>query len=98
APPLPGVIVLGRVSDEELAELYRRAWVFCLPSTYEGFGIPYVEAMASGCPVIATANQGAVEITENGRFGVLAEEHQLGEVLVRLLKSSEERDRLSAAG
>ena len=47
APPAPGVEVLGRLTDEELAERYRRAWVFCLPSTYEGFGVPYIEAMAS---------------------------------------------------
>ena len=56
APEARNVTVLGRVSDDELAELYRQAWVFCLPSTYEAFGIPYVEAMASGCPVVATPN------------------------------------------
>ena len=47
APIEPGVSVLGLVPLEQLAELYRRAWVFCLPSSYEGFGVPYIEAMAS---------------------------------------------------
>jgi len=95
APQRPGVKVLGRVSDGELADLYRRAWVFCLPSTYEGFGIPYVEAMASGCPVVATRNPGAVEVTRNGRLGLIADDCQLGEVLAGLLASPADRDRLA---
>jgi glycosyltransferase involved in cell wall biosynthesis len=95
APPRPGVKVLGRVSDDELAELYGRAWLLCLPSTYEGFGIPYIEAMASGCPVVATRNPGAVEVTQNGQLGVIAEDHRLGEALVGLLASPAERERLA---
>jgi glycosyltransferase involved in cell wall biosynthesis len=98
APPGPGVRVFGRISDEELADLYGRAWVFCLPSTYEGFGIPYVEAMASGCPVVATANPGAVEVTAGGQYGVLTDEAELGTALLRLLTSPAERERLADAG
>lgn len=45
---------LGRVSDTQLRELYSRAAVFAFPSLYEGFGIPPLEAMACGCPVIAS--------------------------------------------
>jgi len=95
ASPRPGVKVLGRVSDDDLAELYGRAWVFCLPSTYEGFGIPYVEAMASGCPVVATPNPGALEITRNGTLGVIVDDKRLGETLVRLLVSHADRERLA---
>ena len=58
ADPGAGITVLGRLDDEELAREYRAAWVFCLPSSYEGFGIPYAEAMASGTPVVATPNPG----------------------------------------
>jgi glycosyltransferase involved in cell wall biosynthesis len=90
-----GIRLLGRVSDEELAKLYGRAWVFCLPSTYEGFGIPYVEAMASGCPVVATPNSGALEVTLNGALGVLADDDRLGEALVEILRSPLERERLA---
>ena len=95
APPRPGIKMLGRVSDEELAELYSSAWLFCLPSTYEGFGIPYVEAMAAGCPVVATRNPGAVELTHNGELGVIAEDDRLGETIARLLGSAAERSRLA---
>ncbi|MEI5579328.1 glycosyltransferase, partial [Streptomyces brasiliscabiei] len=61
--PGPGVEVLGALNDEELVAAYQRAWVFCLPSDYEGFGIPYAEAMACGVPVVATENPGARYVT-----------------------------------
>jgi len=43
---------LGYVTDDELAKLYRNATLFVYPSLYEGFGIPPLEAMAFGCPVV----------------------------------------------
>jgi phosphatidylinositol alpha-mannosyltransferase len=98
APTRPGVIVHGRVSDSVLADLYRRAWVFCLPCTYVGFGIPYVEAMASGCPVVATPNPGAIEVTDGGRYGIIADDERLGAVLVGLLSSSSKREQLAGLG
>ena len=98
APERPGVKVLGRVTDQELADLYGRAWVFCLPSTYEGFGIPYIEAMASGCPVVATRNPGSVEVTRGAELGLLVEDGRLGEAIVCLLRSAAERERLASAG
>jgi len=52
----PGVIRLGYVDDAELARLYRGAEVFVYPSRFEGFGIPVLEAMASGVAVVASAH------------------------------------------
>jgi glycosyltransferase involved in cell wall biosynthesis len=49
----------GLVSSDELRELYRRAAVMAFPSLYEGFGLPPLEAMASGCPV-AASNAGSI--------------------------------------
>jgi glycosyltransferase involved in cell wall biosynthesis len=98
APPRLGVRSMGRISDDELSDLYGRAWVFCLPSTYEGFGIPYIEAMASGCPVVATENPGAMEVTSNGQLGVIVDDDHLGETLLDLLSSPERRARLASGG
>jgi glycosyltransferase involved in cell wall biosynthesis len=95
APTRPGIRVLGRVSDDELARLYGTAWVFCLPSSYEGFGIPYIEAMAAGTPVVATPNPGALEVTDGGRLGIVVGETELGRALVDVLSSELLRDELS---
>jgi glycosyltransferase involved in cell wall biosynthesis len=88
-----GVTSLGRLSDVELADEYRRAWVFCLPSSYEGFGIPYAEAMAAGLPVVATRNVGAEYVTDDGRFGILSELDDIDAPIVRLLRDGGERER-----
>ena len=85
-------------SDDELAQLFRRAWVFCLPSSYEGFGLPYVEAMARGVPVVATANPGARFITREGRDGLIVRDEELGSTLAALLGDPARRARLADAG
>ena len=56
---------LGYVPDDELPSLYARARVLLMPSLYEGFGLPVLEAMASGTPVVA-ANRGALPETCGG--------------------------------
>ena len=92
------VKALGRVSDEELADLYARAWVFCLPSSYEGFGIPYAEAMASRLPVVATPNPGSRFVTDEGRAGILVDDDRLGPELLALLRDDERRGDLATRG
>lgn len=97
-PPFERVVPLGRVSDDRLVDLYQRAWVFCLPSSYEGLGIPYIEAMAAGLPVVATPNPGSRFVLGQGRYGLLTTEAQLGATLASLLRNSVERERLSSLG
>lgn len=97
AEPGVGVRCLGRVSDAELTDAYSRSWVFCLPSTYEGFGIPYVEAMASGLPVVATPNVGVRYVTREGRDGTLVELDAVGPALVALLTDPALREEQATA-
>jgi len=89
--PGAGIVNHGYVSLERLTELYQRAWVFCLPSTYEGFGVPYIEAMASGTAIVASPNPGACELLSNGQYGVLAADSEIGDKINQLLGNSCER-------
>jgi phosphatidyl-myo-inositol alpha-mannosyltransferase len=97
-PAVEGVTYYHGISDRELAELYRRAWVYASPSSYEGFGLPYVEAMASGTPVVATPNPGSLEVLANGEYGLLVNDSEFGSALTNLLLNAEQRERLIAKG
>lgn len=86
-----GIVNLGRVSQADLCNYFRQAWVFCLPSTYEGFGVPYIEAMASGTAVVATENPGAMEVLDDGICGLIASDDSLGDILAKVLIDEELR-------
>lgn len=57
-----GLCLIGRVTDAELKALYRHARLFLFPSLTEGFGLPAAEAMACGCPVIASSGGAIPEV------------------------------------
>lgn len=58
----PNIVLTGFVPTEELVELYNIAQVFIMPSIYEGFGLPILEAMQCGCPVITTKSGSIPEV------------------------------------
>ncbi|MFN4245433.1 MAG: glycosyltransferase family 4 protein [Brevinematia bacterium] len=60
--PSDRVIFTGRLSDDEVVNLYNESEVFVFPSLYEGFGLPVLEAMACGCPVIASNRASLPEV------------------------------------
>lgn len=66
------VIRLGFVPNEDLVLLYNLAKVFVMPSLYEGFGLPVLEAMQCGCPVVTTKDGSLPEIAEDASIYVNA--------------------------
>jgi glycosyltransferase involved in cell wall biosynthesis len=94
----PGVVYHTGLVEHALAALYRRAWIYASPSTYEGFGLPYVEALASGTPVVATANPGSLEVLEDGAYGCLPDDNAFADVVIELLHDADRRQELACAG
>lgn len=98
--PLAGRVELpGYVSENDKAALFRRALVFVLPSHTEGFGIPAMEAMAVGVPVIA-ANRGALAETvgDAGELVSTDDPAALTSALATILADAARRDRMREAG
>jgi len=88
-----GARLEGYVSDERLAALYRGAACLVQPSLHEGFGLPVVEAMASGIPVVTLPDPALLEVV--GDAAVVVEEADLADGIRRALA---ERESLVAAG
>ena len=88
-----GARLEGYVEVERLAELYRGAACLVQSSRYEGFGLPVVEAMASGTPVVTVPDPALVEVA--GDAAVVVPE---GELAAGIRRALEERDILAAAG
>ena len=95
----PRVHLTGHVMDEQLPALYAGAMVFAYPSVYEGFGLPPLEAMACGVPVL-TGNQTSLpEVV--GDAGVMVDPYDvdaLADGLQRLVEDSTMRDQLRSKG
>jgi glycosyltransferase involved in cell wall biosynthesis len=93
---LDGLRLLGHVDDAALPGLYAGAAAFVLPSRYEGFGLPVLEAMASGTPVVA-ADAGALPETCGGAAR-LAPPDAVADAVADLLADPDEQERLRALG
>ncbi|QQS48802.1 MAG: glycosyltransferase family 4 protein [Acidobacteriota bacterium] len=93
------VILTGYVPDEDLPKLYRAATAFIYPSIFEGFGLPPLEAMACGTPVIAGNTSSLPEVT--GEAAILTDpydEEALAREMLRLVQDRELRGRMRKLG
>ncbi|HLJ68212.1 MAG TPA: glycosyltransferase, partial [Chloroflexota bacterium] len=93
------VRVVPRVDEADKPALYRSALLFCFPSAYEGFGLPPLEAMACGAPVLASSATSLPEVT--GDAACLLPAGDVGawaRAIRALLESVEARARLRESG
>jgi glycosyltransferase involved in cell wall biosynthesis len=93
------VIFKGFVTDQELGEFYRNARLVAYPSLYEGFGLPPLEAMASGTPVVTSSTSSIPEVV--GRAAVLVDPRnrdQLARAMHRVLTDSALRESMVRSG
>lgn len=85
----PEVLRLGFVPDKDLVSLYNLASVYCQPSFYEGFGLPVLEAMACGCPVVSSNRASLREVA--GEAALLVDPEDIEEIARALAKLSNNR-------
>ncbi len=95
----PEVVFPGFVAEEVLTALYRGAGLFVLPSLSEGFGLPALEAMSNGTPVLAASASCLPEVCgEAAEYFDPTSPTELAEKAIRVLRSPEDRRRLREAG
>ena len=94
-----GAVLVGQVSDEELHALYAGATVFAYPSLYEGFGLPPLEAMAAGAPVLTSDVSSLPEVVGDAALRVdPTDTDAIASGLRALLADDPLRERLRTAG
>ena len=93
------VTLLGFVSTEDLVAIYNLATVYCQPSFYEGFGLPVLEAMACGCPVVAANTSSLPEIC--GKAAVMVNPYDINDIangLEKVMRETKIRNTLKEKG
>ena len=80
------VILPGKITGEDLCDHYNLCDCFAMPSTGEGFGIVFLEALACGKPVLAGNKDGSVDALRNGELGVLVDPDEINDISDNLIK------------
>jgi len=90
------VLRLGWIPDKDLVAVYNLASVYCQPSFYEGFGLPVLEAMACGCPVVAAKTSSLSEIC--GSAAVMVDPNDINDMIRGLGEAINKREELIKKG
>ena len=92
------IMFIGFLEEEDKIDAYKEADVFVMPTLYEGFGIVFVEAMASGCPIITTNVAGVPEIVEDRKNGLLVkpkDETAIAKAVIKILSEKKMASKFS---
>jgi len=90
------VVCLGWIPTEDLVGIYNLATVYCQPSFYEGFGLPVLEAMACGCPVVAAKTSSLPEIC--GEAAVMVDPYNINNMAMGIKKVIDDKKELINKG
>jgi phosphatidyl-myo-inositol alpha-mannosyltransferase len=93
-----GVRFIGQINEESLVAEYQKSWIYCSVSSYEGFGVPLIEAMACAAAIIAIDTNGSREIITHEYNGLLCTKNAFAENLGRLISENLLRGLLIANG
>jgi glycosyltransferase involved in cell wall biosynthesis len=97
-PVCDAIIDMQHPSDAALAKAVREAWGLLSASTYEGFGIPYLEAITSGTVVVTTRNPGAEFVLDNGSCGFIVADQDFAKAVLAIIENAELRREYEALG
>lgn len=92
------IVELGYISEEEKWQLLKSATAFVFPSFYEGFGLPILEAQASGCPVITSDVSSMPEVTGEGGILIKPEVEQICQAMYKIADDADLKERLITSG
>lgn len=93
------VIKLGFIGLSDLAGVYNLAQVYLHPSFVEGFGLPILEAMACGCPVVTSNTSSLPEISGDAAIKLDPKEyHEISQLIIKLVENNSFRDQLNKKG
>ena len=91
------MFLLGNLPNKELPDCYCQADVFILPSLSEGMGVSLLEAMSSGCPVVATKVGGVPDVIKDGESGLLVKSRsseKIAQAVIKILSDVKLRNHL----
>jgi len=95
SPSREDILFIGRVPDSDLVQIYNQAELFVYPSLFEGFGLPPLEAMSCGLPIIASKNSSLDEVIGDAGILIPAEDHkELQKQILYILENKEIKRKL----
>lgn len=90
-PEFQGIDFRSRISQEELLTLYRESWIYLCLSSYEGFGVGIIEAMACSCMVATSPHPGSEYLIRDGDTGIIAPPERMADLVESALRDGKSR-------